>query len=163
MVVIRRATAEDGPFLEEALAIAADWREGTSVRPTHEVMAEPELAHYIAGWPRGGDVGVIAEDLMRPVGGAWWRIFDDGDPGYGFVDEATPEIAIGVIDSGRERGVGTQLLIALIDEARRLEIPALSLSVEPDNPAARLYRRVGFVDMGSVGGSITMLLPLARG
>ncbi len=37
--------------------------------------------------------------------------------------------------------------------------PGLSLSVEPDNPARRLYERHGFQVIGTVKGSLTMLLP----
>jgi len=33
------------------------------------------------------------------------------------------------------------------------------LSVEPDNPARRLYERYGFQVVGTVDGSLTMLLP----
>jgi ribosomal protein S18 acetylase RimI-like enzyme len=34
------------------------------------------------------------------------------------------------------------------------------LSVEPDNHARRLYKRLGFETVGAVGGSLTMLLRL---
>lgn len=154
------AAAGDGPFLEAVLATAADWREETAIRPTHEVMAEPQLAHYIAGWPRDGDQGVIAEAASQPVGAAWWRFFDPDEPGYGFVDADTPELSIGVLPAQRGRGIGGQLLHALVGEARQRELPALSLSVEMENPAARLYRRLGFREVGTVGGSLTMVLEL---
>ena len=108
-----------------------------------EVLAEPAFARYVADWPRDGDVGLIAEEGTIPVGAVWWRMFTQRDPGYGFVDEYTPELSIGVLYRGRRRGVGTRLLHALIAEAQRSALPALSLSVEPDNPAASLYRRLG--------------------
>ncbi len=156
----RRATSDDAPFLQEMLAAAADWRPGAQVRPLAEIMGEPDLAHYIAGWPAPGDVGFVVED-GHPLGAAWWRFFTSDDPGYGFVDEATPEVSIGVVATARGRGLGAQLLEALIAEARQQALPALSLSVEADNPAARLYERVGFVPVGRVGGSATMRLPIA--
>lgn len=124
-------------------------------------MAEPGLAHYVAGWPREDDVGLVAESAEQPVGAAWWRFFDEDDPGFGFVDSASPELAIGVTAEQRGRGIGTQLLTALIDETRARNLPALSLSVEPDNPAANLYRRLGFREIGTFGGSLTMVLELA--
>ena len=127
-----------------------------------EVLAEPALARYVTDWPREGDVGFIAEDETIPVGAAWWRMFTSRDPGYGFIDEFTPELSIGVLYRARRRGIGTRLLHALIDEAQRSALPALSLSVEPDNPAASWYRRLGFEEVSRTGGSITMALRLTH-
>lgn len=63
--------------------------------------------------------------------------------------------------SGRSsQGIGTLLLETLIEEGRRRSLPALSLSVERDNGAARLYQRLGFVSVGSVGSAVTMILKL---
>ena len=159
VATIRRATAEDGAFLQEMLAVAADWRPDTRGRSVAELMGKPALAHYVAGWPADGDVGFVVED-NRPAGATWWRFFPEHDPGYGFVDDATPEVAIGIVAGARRQGLGTLLLEALIEEARRRALPALSLSVEPDNPAAALYHRFGFVTVARVGGSLTMVLKL---
>lgn len=159
MPIIRHATPADGAFLQEMLAIAADWRPGAHVRSVAELMGEPALAHYVAGWPADGDVGFVVED-GHPVGATWWRFFPEHDPGYGFVDDATPEVSIGIIAEARGQGFGTLLLEALIEEGRRRALPALSLSVEPDNPAAALYQRLGFVTVSRVGGSLTMVLKL---
>ncbi len=143
------------------LAIAADWRENAP-RPATEVMADPHVAKYIAAWPRAGDVGFVAEEGGVELGAAWYRKFARHDAGYGFVDEQTPELSIGVVDRARGRGVGGALLRALIDEAQRSGVPALSLSVEPDNPAASLYRRLGFEGHSTSGGATTMILRLRR-
>lgn len=155
--MIRRATERDGAFLQEMLAVAADWRPGAGIRSSGQIMAEPVLAHYVADWGAAGDVGFIAEE-GRPVGAAWRRFFPGSDPGFGFVDETIPEVSIGVLAPYRGRGIGTLLLEALIAEARRCSLPALSLSVEPDNPAVDLYRGLGFVTVGHVDDSLTMLL-----
>jgi ribosomal protein S18 acetylase RimI-like enzyme len=159
MAAVRRATGEDAPFLRQVLAIAADWRPDAQVRAIADVMADPALAHYVAGWPASGDVGFVVDD-DGPVGAAWWRFFTEQDPGFGFVNAATPEISIGVTPDCRRRGFGTALLEALVDEARQLTIPALSLSVEADNPARSLYQRLGFVILNCSAGSLTMSLKL---
>ncbi len=159
MLSIRRATAGDAAFLRDMLAIAADWRDDVS-RPASEVMADLHVARYIADWPRAGDVGFIAEAGAIPLGAAWHRMFKRTDAGYGFVDERTPELSIGVVHHARGRGIGGALLRALIDEAQRSGVPALSLSVETDNPAASLYRRLGFREVSTTGGAITMILLL---
>lgn len=144
------------------LVAAAFWRpEGPSGSVT-EVLSQPQLARYVTGWPRPGDLGVIALDEQRPVGAAWVRLMPASDPGYGFVEAATPELSMGVVQAWRGLGVGTRLLHALIAAAREQGLPSLSLSVEPDNYARRLYERVGFRQVNEVGGSLTMFLPLQR-
>ena len=94
------------------------------------------------------------------LGAAWWRFLSGPRAGYGFVDETVPELSIGVRADHRGEGNGTLLLTALISEARRRGIPGLSLSVESDNPAIRLYLELGFSVVADVDGSPTMLLRL---
>jgi len=113
-----------------------------------EVLAWPELARYFEGWGRPGDLGVIADG---EVGAAWVRLFTKNDHGYGFVGPHVPELAIGVTRGARGRGVGTALLKDLLSR-----VGPVSLSVETDNPAVRLYERFGFVRVGYVGTSWTM-------
>ncbi len=141
---LRPATAGDAGFLAQMLVHAVNW---DPARPpmTHDaVMAEPTLAHYVTGWPRPGDIGVVAERDGAPVGAAWLRRFDADDPGYGFVADGVPELSIGVDPPHRGRGVGTALCRALLDEAAATGIARVSLSVEHANAARRLYERLGF-------------------
>lgn len=142
--------------------MAAFWRPDGPSGSVAEVRREPELAHYVAGWPRPGELGVIAEDGCQPVGAAWLRLMPESDPGYGFVDTATPELSMGVRPGWRGRGVGSELLDVLISTAGEHGLPALSLSVEPDNAARRLYERAGFELFGEADGALTMLLRLPK-
>ncbi|MFD4369069.1 GNAT family N-acetyltransferase [Rhodococcus sp. NPDC058521] len=158
-VTVRRADARDVGFLTEMLVEAAFWRSDDSGRGIGHVLREPDLAHYVVGWPRPGDLGMVAE-CDRPVGAAWLRFFNASEPGYGFVDAATPEVAMGVVKQWRELGIGGRLLDALIGAARVVGVPSLGLSVEPDNRARRLYERHGFEQVGELNGSLTMLLRL---
>jgi ribosomal protein S18 acetylase RimI-like enzyme len=48
----------------------------------------------------------------------------------------------------------------LLDAAVADGVAALSLSVEPDNAALRLYLALGFERVGASGGSITLLRTL---
>ena len=121
----------------------------------------PELAHYAAGWPAPGDLGVVAvDDGGERLGAAWLRLLGSVDPGYGWVDDATPELTIGVAAGRRRQGIGGALIEALLVAARGAGIAAVSLSVEPDNHAAGLYERHGFAVVGRNGGSLTMLCRL---
>jgi ribosomal protein S18 acetylase RimI-like enzyme len=116
------------------------------------------VARYIDGWPRDGDAGVVAAAEGRDVGAAWYRRFTDDAPGYGFVAAHIPEVTIGVVAGARGRGIGGALLRALADAARAGDLEALSLSVEEDNPALRLYERVGFERVAIVANAWTMRL-----
>ena len=159
MPIIRAATAADVDFLEVMLAVAADWQSETP-RSSTEVMADPALAHYIVGWPRAGDEGVVAVDDDVRIGAAWWRFLDPEDAGYGFVNRDTPEITLAVVATARRAGVGAKLLRALVERADERGLPALSLSVAAGNHAVRLYERVGFQTVGTTDGSHTMMLRL---
>ncbi|WP_282072866.1 GNAT family N-acetyltransferase [Janibacter hoylei] len=159
-LTVRPAEASDADFLAEMLVAAAFWRPDGPRGSVEEVLSQPHLAHYVAGWPQLGDLGVVALDGQQPVGAAWVRPLPESDPGYGFVDAVTPELSMGVAQAWRGRGVGSRLLDALVAAARAEGLASLSLSVEPDNYARRLYERVGFRQVDEVGGSLTMLLRL---
>ena len=159
---IRLADASDADFLAAMLVAAAFWRIDGPRGSVTEVLSQPQLAHYVLDWPHPGDLGVIALDGEQPVGAAWLRLLPEDDPGYGFVDAATPELSMGVVPAWRGHGVGSRLLQVLIEVARERGLTSLSLSVEPDNYARRLYERVGFRHVDQAGGSLTMLLRLRR-
>jgi ribosomal protein S18 acetylase RimI-like enzyme len=128
---------------------AAYWRPDGPKPPRLKALGDPARARYVDGWGRPGDAGIVAlAESGEPVGAAWYRLFPPEDAGFGFVDERTPELSLAVVAEARRRGVGTGLLSALLDRARADDFPALSLSVEPDNPARRLYERHGFVRLG---------------
>lgn len=158
-VQIRSATTgeADARFLREMLYAAAAWRPDQPSPPFEDVVANPRIAIYVKGWGRAGDCGLIAEaDGERLLGAAWYRLFGENEHSYGFIDGAVPEITIGVRADARGRGVGTTLLQGLIERARDAGFPAVSLSVEEDNPALRLYKRLGFVPIGRVENAWTM-------
>jgi ribosomal protein S18 acetylase RimI-like enzyme len=157
-VMIRAATAADRGFLEQMLLEAYNW-DGQPRFTAEQLAAEDHAWRYVDGWMRPGDFGVIAIlDDDRPAGAAWARLMAADRPGYGFIAEDVPELSIGVSPGQRGRGVGRALLEALVEAAA--PYGRLSLSVEPENRAADLYRSVGFRKVGRNGGSDTMLLEL---
>lgn len=160
MFRLRAARCDDIALLRALLFEAAFWRPGIARPPLEQALADPELARYVDGFGRTGDSGVVAEEGAEALGAAWWRHFRADAPGYGFVDEATPELAMAVLPAHRGRGRGAALLEALEREARDQQIHRLSLSVERDNPAAALYRRRGFRPLGRRGSALTMVIEL---
>ena len=155
-MVIRRGGRQDVRFLRDMLHHAYYWRERSpGDRPG-------PVALYVKGWGRQGDTAVIAIDDAFPVGAAWYRLFTAKEPGFGFVDERTPELAIAVVPSARGRGIGDALLLALLDRARADGYEAISLSVDKHNAGAiRLYERHGFQRVEETPDSLTMRASLA--
>src|SRR5262245_22336608 len=142
------------------LYTALDWRPDVELPPREWVLEHPQVAPFHTAWGRDGDVGLVAEQEGGACGLAWYRFFTESEHGEGFVDEATPEVAVAVVDGHRGRGIGRALMLALADRAREQGIDRLSLSVDPDNPAKRLYRRLGYVDLEPGQENGRMLLEL---
>ena len=151
-VVIRRGGTQDGRFLRDMLHHAYYWRERVPGSLT---------SRYVRGWGRAGDTAVIALESGFPVGAAWYRLFRAAEPGYGYVDEETPELAIAVVPSKRGHGIGDELLQALCQKASDGGFAQLSLSVEPGNPARKLYERHGFEVVDEGAEAWTMVASLA--
>ena len=150
-MLLRPITGADVPFLERMFVAAADWNPATAKGAEHW-RVDPMMEKYVGAW-RDSDFGFLAEDDGRPVGAVWMRYFTAAHPGYGFVDEQTPELSIGVHEDVRGQGVGRALMGAAIGAAP----DRLSLSVEDGNRAIHLYESFGFVPVGREGNSTTML------
>jgi GNAT superfamily N-acetyltransferase len=147
--MIRAGSPADVPFLRSMLAHAYAWR-------VNAFEADIPLTRYTDNWGRPGDVAVIAHETGNRVGAAWLRRFTADEPGYGFVDERTPELSIAVVPSRRRHGVGQELLDALLERARAAGHPAISLSVEEGSPAVAFYERNGFERVREGDGGLVM-------
>ncbi len=152
--MIRRGNRQDVRFLRDMLRHAFYWRSGGAVE-------DASLWRYVAGWGRRGDAAVIALEGGFPVGAAWFRLFERSEPGFGFVDEQTPEVSIAVVPSRRGHGIGSDLLDTLIDLAREQGYGALSLSVANDSPAMHVFEKQGFEKVEQTDGSWTMRFNLS--
>jgi GNAT superfamily N-acetyltransferase len=143
--VIVPAGPQDVRFLRDMLKHAYHWR----------LNEDPDLpvARYVNNWGRPGDAGLIAWEA-GPVGAAWYRLFPESAPGFGFVDEATPELTIAVVPSRRGGGLGGQLMDALLDRAKQEGYGAVSLSAEKG--MTKLYERFGFRPVEDKDGTVTM-------
>ncbi|MFL5927009.1 MAG: GNAT family N-acetyltransferase [Gaiellaceae bacterium] len=148
--MIRRGSSADVPFMRSMLAHAYGWR-------VNALDADIPLTRYVDNWGREGDVAVIAHETGNRVGAAWFRIFREDEPGYGFVDERTPELSISVVPSRRRHGVGQELLDALLEKAREEGHEQVSLSVEKDSPAVSFYERNGFTGTRESDSGLVMV------
>ena len=112
---------------------------------------------YVDGFgTRRGDIAVCAELGGRIVGAAWSRIMDD----YGHIDDDTPSLAISLYSEHRGRGVGTELMRALLAELKSAGFGQVSLSVQKANYAVKLYRKTDFVTVDENAEEYIMLRAL---
>ena len=136
-VTFRPITDADHPFLRDLYAgvRAAElapvaWPEEAKRRFLDEQFAL-QHQHYLKNYV-GADLLLIGKD-----GAAIGRIYVYRTP----AEIRLMDIAL--IPAERGRGIGSALLHELMDEARTASCQ-LTLHVEPDNPAQRLYQRLGF-------------------
>ncbi|MCB9760337.1 MAG: GNAT family N-acetyltransferase [Alphaproteobacteria bacterium] len=134
----RPVTPEDAPFLTRLFASTLD---PTLAALGGPIVALQELArerHYAQAWPDAERV--VLEVDGTPVG-SWWTRRAPG--GWWAIDIAlTPEV--------RGRGLGAAVLRAFQREAAAVGEP-VGLHVARQNPAARLYARLGFEVVGEDG------------
>ena len=147
-IVIRAAVEADFEFLWEMLS-EASFPMVESPPSRESIRNDWSIAKYLAGWGRAGDYAVVAEADGNRAGAAWYRLFPRSDPGYGFFDDAVPELSIAVHEAHRGHAIGRSLLEALLEAARKDGFRAVSLSVARANERARrLYERCGFAVVG---------------
>lgn len=122
-----------------------------------DVTSGTEFTKYTILVPERGDFRFVAESGGEVVGVVWLQFHPLSAAGYGFVDEATPELSLWVREPDRGRGIGRELLRSALREARARGHAGVSLSVEPENVAKRLYRVEGFVGVPGLETNGVML------
>ena len=138
-IIIRAIKESEYPLLEDFLYHALYLPPGAEPVP-REIIFIPDIYIYIDRFGGADDLGLVAEQDGIIIGAAWTRIIK----GYGYLDEHTPELAISVLPGFQGCGVGTKLITRLLEQLRCRGYERTSLSVQQDNPAARLYERLGY-------------------
>lgn len=137
-VTLRPATPEDEPFLYELITATiaeqlAAWAWPDEVRrPLLDIQYRARQQGHRAQYP-GAEHSVILVD-GSPAGRL---VVARGEDEFRLVD-------IVVASGSRGAGVGAGVLTGLLAEADAVGKP-VRLSVSLNNPAVRLYRRLGFV------------------
>ena len=106
----------------------------------------------IRDWLRGAASDAETSEVF---GAAWVRLLRGENRGYGYVDDDTAELCIAVVPQQRNKQIGTELLTQLFRMAQQ-HYSAISLSVAAENPAMRLYQRLGFQTVSSHAGTVVM-------
>ncbi|SES44694.1 GNAT family N-acetyltransferase [Psychrobacillus sp. OK032] len=157
MVIIRNLEKSEFEFLTDMLYESIYIPEN---KPNKEdLINSPYNKKYHVDWGRNGDTALIALNTNnQALGAVWYRLFDEFNKGYGFVDSKTPELGIAVTKEARGNGVGTLLMEKIIHQAMYEGYKSISLSVDPNNSnAVHIYKKMGFKDYEESGTSITMI------
>lgn len=64
--------------------------------------------------------------VLYLVGAVWVRIMDD----YGHIDDNTPSFAVSVLDNYRRQGIGSQLMVRMLELLKWQGYEQASLAVQ---------------------------------
>jgi len=161
-VVHRFFKPDDFPLLEDLLYESIFLPEGIEPLP-RDIIKKPEINNYIKDFgEKKADFCIFAEFNGKTVGGAWIRILDGEIKGYGNIDSETPELAIAVFKKYRNLGIGTGLMLQLIEMIANKTYKQLSLSVQKENYAVKMYQKLGFEIVSENEYDYIMVLKLVQ-
>lgn len=67
---------------------------------------------------------------------------------YGHIDDETPSFAISLYREYRGHGIGTALIVKMLELLRESGYKKASLAVQKENYAVKMYKKVGFEVVG---------------
>lgn len=161
-IQVRPIKEEEYPLLEAFLYDAIFQQEGAKPLP-REVIRQPELAVYVQDFGKPDDRCLVAESRGKVLGAVWTRIFSGEVKGYGNMDASTPELAVSVKKEFRHQGIGRRLMQEMIGVLKNSGYGKVSLSVNKENPAYRLYESLGFQTAEEQGEDVLMFLAWQAG
>ena len=146
---------DDDEFLFQLYASTREWE------MAHAIMSEGDKDHFLRG-----QFKLQSQSYATNFIGAVHRIIqlDKLDIGRLIVNRADDHLRIidlSILSAYRGRGIGTDILRSLLNEAHGGKVPA-RLHVIKDSPAMRLYTRHGFVPINDRGHYFEMEWSSAR-
>lgn len=141
MVGFRPIHDEDAPFLYQLYASTREWEF------QHSIWSEADKQDFLQGQFKAQDLHYqqAFPNALRLI-----IQLDGADVGRLYLDKADDHLRIiefTLSPESRGRGVGTDILRSLLNEAQGGKVP-VRLHVEMNSPALRLYQQHGFVQTG---------------
>lgn len=156
MINIRNIHPQEIPVLDDFLYEAIFIPQGVEP-PPRSIIEQDDLQVYVRGFGDDPhDHCLVAEVDGKIAGAVWVRIMDD----YGHLDSQTPSLAISLYKEYRGQGIGTQLLHQMMDLLRKEKYAQVSLSVQKENYALRMYQKAGFKIVEDRGEEMLMVARL---
>lgn len=119
-------------------------KEGEPLFP-REIIENLEINVFIDEFgSRKDDHCFVAELDDMVIGAVWVRVLNGKVKGYGNIDDTTPEFAISLFKKYRSRGYGTMMMKRMLEHLKFEGYAQVSLSVDKDNYALNMYKKLGF-------------------
>ncbi|MBR0141018.1 MAG: GNAT family N-acetyltransferase [Ruminococcus sp.] len=152
---IRKIRSDEYNILNKFLYHAIFIPEGIEP-PPESIILQPELQVYVKDFGSSKhDIAFVAVHDSNIIGAVWVRIMDD----YGHIDDYTPSLAISVLPDFRNMGIGTALMIKILDELKN-NYEKVSLSVQKENYAVKMYKKLGFETVSKTDEEFIMVCNL---
>ena len=137
---IRKIREDEYGLLEDFIYEAIFIPEGVEP-PPRSIIYQPDLQVYIKDFgTEKDDICFVAEVSDKVVGAVWVRDMMD----YGHIADGVPSFAISLYEQYRNHGIGTRLMITMLNELREKGYERTSLAVQKANYAVKMYKKVGF-------------------
>ena len=137
---IRKLLMSERAVLDTFLYYAIFIPKGVA-QPPFDIIYQPDLQVYVKDFgEQKGDVCYVAECEGKIIGAVWVRIMKD----YGHVSDDMPSLAISLLPEYRNNGIGTALMKKMLSSLRESGYKGVSLSVQKQNYACSMYRKLGF-------------------
>ena len=150
---IRTLAPDEAPVLTEFLYHAIFVQEGVEP-PSRSIVKKPELQVYVEDFgSKPDDHALAAEAEGEIIGAVWVRDMPD----YGHLEDSVPSFAISLRPEWRNQGIGTLLMRRMLTLLAEKGYAKASLSVQKQNPAVRLYQRLGFQTVGETAEEYLMV------
>lgn len=126
--------------------------------PRDIIYTDPKLYAAIENFGSLPDDRCIVAEIDGMIFGAVWsRISEE----YGHFDDKIPSLAISLYKEYRGKGIGTRLMKKMLDLLESEGYKKVSLGVNKENYAVKMYRKLGF-EIISDGANDTEWLMLKR-
>lgn len=154
--ILREMKKEEYSLLDDFLYEAIYIPDGVEP-PPKSVIKLPELQEYIYDFGnKEHDKAFVAEAEGNIVGAVWVRVMND----YGHIDNDTPSLAMSLHKNYRGLGIGTDLLNRFLSTLKEEGYSKISLSVQKENYAVKIYKKAGFMIVNETEEEYIMLINL---
>jgi ribosomal protein S18 acetylase RimI-like enzyme len=143
MYLIRKLKEDEYPLLKEFTYQAIFLRDENIIVP-RTILDDPKIKVFYEDFGKPDDECLVVEVDDKIVGTVWTRIITGEVKGFGNIDEYTPEFGISLFKEYRNKGLGTKLMIRMLEILKENGYKRTSLAVQKDNYAVKMYKNVGF-------------------